>query len=142
MNSFDSTVELENVKIVKVSPMYNNKNAIEFCIQPEPKGCLVFSDILVHVTYKIDAKYIVDQQALDKLFDSVEVQINKTPITSRSTTGEYYYSSFFVTKLSYNTENVASGMKNQGWFSNKNLNSVTFLNMKFLLIIHPYLVFQ
>ena len=90
-------MQFENKKVIRLSPLYNTKDLLEFTCKAQ-KGYLQFSDVLIHFTIAIPEHTIVDNDSVSKLFDSCEISINKERITSRSVSNEYSYTSFFVTK--------------------------------------------
>lgn len=114
MNFFSDSTGITAKKIVVIPAIYNNDRQLEFLIQPE-KHLLYPNEILLHFNVKIPAEYVLDNQNADKLFDSLEVQINNTKITNRSSTNEYFLSSYFYVKSSFPADVVESSMRPMGW---------------------------
>ena len=126
MDVYKDVLDIEDTKIVKVSPLYNNKNVLEFVIQAE-KTYLSFSDLRLHLTIVVPNGYIVDNQTLDKLFDSVEIKINNESITSRSCSNEYFLTNFFLTKINRDVDSIDTSLATSGWYSHQNFNNLVFM---------------
>ena len=95
MDAYRDVVDIEDTKTIRLQPLYNTDQILEFQIQPE-KSHLLFSDILLHLDVKIPKAFIPDNGFMSKLFDSIEVKINSEMVTNRSNRNEYIYTDFFA----------------------------------------------
>ena len=109
MNSYYDVTQYQDKKVIRLPPLYNTKDLLEFNCKGQ-KGYLQFCDVLLHFSITIPEDTIVDNDAVAKLFDSCEISINKERITSRSASNEYCYTSYLLTKAEYEAENIDSAL--------------------------------
>ena len=121
MNFFKRNTEYESVKKVTYRPTYNDKNNLSFSIKGD-KQFAQLSDALLDVEFSIKDEFTLDNLALDKLFDSIEIILGKDTITRRSITNEYIWNSFFYNKSNFDVSKK-NPLRIQGWFDNANADS-------------------
>ena len=122
MNFFSDSNNIKSKKVVIIPPLYNNDTTVEFLIQPE-KNLFYPNEVFLHFSVKIPAGYVLDNQSADKLFDSVEVQLNSTKITNRSSSSEYFLSAYFNTRCSYPTDLYDTSMRPMGYYSTRSVDA-------------------
>ena len=115
MEFFTDTNQIKAKKVVVIPPLYNNDKTLEFLIQPE-KHLFYPNEVYLHFSYEVPGDFIVDNMAADKLFDSLEVQINNSKITNNSSSNEYFLSSYFHTISNYPSDVVQTSMVPMGFF--------------------------
>ena len=72
MNFFKHNIEFDSVKKVTYRPTYNDKNNLSFSIKGD-KHFAQLSDALLDIEFSIRDEFILDNLALDKMFDSIEI---------------------------------------------------------------------
>ena len=138
MNFFKHNIEFDSVKKVTYRPTYNDKNNLCFSIKGD-KHFAQLSDALLDIEFSIRDEFILDNLALDKMFDSIEIILGKDTITRRSITNEYIWNSFFHNKSNYDVSKK-SPLRIQGWFDNANINTTNLKKateiVKFRTFLH------
>ena len=127
MDAFQDVVDIENTKTVRLQPLYNTDQTLEFQIQPE-KSHLLFSDILLHIDVKVPASFVPDNGFMSKLFDSIEVKLNGETITNRSNANEYFLTEFLLSRVKYDVNNIKTNLGTRGYFSIQNMDNYGFLS--------------
>ena len=122
MDFFTDTNQIKAKKVVIIPPLYNNDKTLEFLIQPE-KHLFYPNEIFLHFNIEIPPEYLMDNQAADKLFDTVEVQLNNSKITNNSSSNEYLLSSYFKSRANYPTDVLESSMIPMGFFGTMSFDS-------------------
>ena len=126
MNSYEGALNYESIKKYDVKPVYNDESTLEFHIKGD-KHHLIPSDIMLVITCQIPVDFIIDNGAMNKLFDSHEILLNNDAITKRSNKNEHAYYDFFSKKCQFalTHDNLVS----EGWFDSRNIDS-SFFNSK------------
>ena len=126
MDYFTDTNQIKSKKVVIIPPLYNNDKTLEFLIQPE-KHLFYPNEVYLHFSIEIPAAYLMDNQVADKLFDSLEVQLNNSKISNNSSSNEYFLAAYFNVRSNYPSDVLTTSMVPMGYHGNLSFDSA-YLN--------------
>ena len=127
MNNFgDDNLGVEDAKILKLSPTFNNKNSLEFQIGRD-KRFLKLADTELVFEVEIPASYTPDNDFGSKLFENCEVSINHEMVTKKSTALDYSVTNWVLNKCAFDDSYVQSTMDINGWFDSGSFDKTEIL---------------
>ena len=100
MSAHKKSYEYDAIRWVPYRPAYNDENNLSFVMKGD-KHYALLSDAMLDIEFSVNENYVVDNQLLDKLFDSVEIILGKDSITRRSITNEHIWNSFCETTYTF-----------------------------------------
>ena len=77
-------IACDGKKVTTIPPIYNTDKSLSFLLHPE-KLMFYPNEVMLHFSVNVPGEYILENQAAEKLFDSLEIQINgKKRLTVKS----------------------------------------------------------
>ena len=111
---------VEDAKIIKVGPTFNNKNVLEFSLGPD-KRFLKLSETHISVQMEIPDNYWFDNDAVNKQIESLEISIAHENVTRKSSPYDNAFSSYFYEKITYDDSLILTAMDTNGTFDSANV---------------------
>ena len=114
-NDQDESAGISESKILKVTPIFNTKNHLEFLLQKE-KRFFKFMDTELQFYIDLPANYVPDNDIGAKLFENIDINLNWESISRKSTAHDYSLSSHFFCKANYDENFINSSYAANGIF--------------------------
>ena len=114
----DDNSGLEDARIVSISPLFNDKNTLEFNLGPD-KRFLKFSATKLEFSVEIPSNYVLDNDVFAKLVENTEICINHESITRKSSQLDNSVTSAMLNKVSYDDSFLNTSLKTHGIFESK-----------------------
>ena len=111
--------------LVPLTPNFNTSSYIEFTITPSG-GHLQLSD--TRLTFQVDLPDTVVPENFfaSKLFESIEININHTVITSKSSDNDYALTNYFLTRMNWDEISLKTSGSLEGYWNNENYDASHF----------------
>ena len=109
---------VEDAKIQKVPPLFNDRNVLEWQLPPD-KRYLKFADTQVKYIIEIPENYSLDNDVFGKLVENIEINISHESITHKSSSVDHAVTSFVLKKVNFDESYMASSMSINGYFDPK-----------------------
>ena len=113
---------IEQAKILKISPTFNDSNQLEFVLGRD-KRYLQMANCQLSFQLELPENYWLDNDVGAKLFENLEIIICHESITTKSTALDYAISSYIFDKISFDDSYVGATMDTLGVFDPINCDS-------------------
>ena len=116
--------------LVPLTPNFNTSSYIEFTITPSG-GHLQLSD--TRLTFQVDLPVSVVPENFfsTKLFESLEISINHTVVTNKSSDNDYALTNYFLTRMNWDEINLKTSGSLEGYWDNQNYDASHFTAKEF-----------
>lgn len=88
-------------KYISIPSVFNNDTLLEFSIDPD-KRCLVLGESYLQFYVELPSNFIPDNNFGNKCFEYVDININFEDISYKSSSNDYDYASFILSKINKN----------------------------------------
>ena len=114
----DKISGMEDARIVSISPLFNDKNTLEFNLGPD-KRFLKLSATKISFSVEIPGNYTLDNDVFAKLVENTEIIVNHESITRKSSQLDNSVTSAVLNKVSYDDSFLNTSLRTHGIFEAK-----------------------
>ena len=111
--------------LVSLTPNFNTSSYVEFTITPSG-GHLQLSDTRLTFSVDLPDSVVPENFFSTKLFESLEVSINHTIISSKSSDNDYFLTNYFLTRMNWDEITLKNNGSLEGYWSNENYDASHF----------------
>ena len=115
--------------LVPLTPNFNTTSYIEFSISPSG-GHLQLSDTRLTFALDLPSSVVPENFFATKLFESLELSINHTIVSSKSSDNDYALTNYFFTRMNWDEISLKTNGSLEGYWSNENYDASHFTQQK------------
>ena len=111
--------------LVPLTPNFNTSSYVEFSITPSG-GHLQLSDSRLTFAIDLPETVIPENFFASKLFEYLELTVNHTIVSSKSSDSDYALTNYFLTRMNWDELSLQTTGSLEGYFDNENYDSSHF----------------
>ena len=111
--------------LVPLTPNFNTSSYVEFSITPSG-GHLQLSDTRLAFAVDLPESVVPENFFASKLFEYLELSINHTIVSSRSSDNDYALTNYFLTRMNWDETSLKTSGSLEGYWDNLNYDSGHF----------------
>ena len=111
--------------VVPLTPNFNTSSYVEFTITPSG-GHLQLSDTRLTFAVDVPDTTVPENFFASKLFESLELSINHTIVSSKSSDNDYALTNYFLTRMNWDEISLKTNGSLDGYWGNENYDASHF----------------
>ena len=111
--------------LVPLTPNFNTTSSVDFTITPSG-GHLQLSDTRLTFSVDLPDSVVPENFFSSKLFESLELSINHTIVSSKSSDNDYALTNYFLTRMNWDEISLKTSGSLEGYWSNENYDAAHF----------------
>ena len=111
--------------LVPLTPNFNTTSYIEFTVTP-CGGHLQLSDTRLTFAVDVPENAVPENFFASKLFESLELSINHTVVSSKSSDNDYALTNYFLTRMNWDEISLKTTGSLEGYWDNQNFDATHF----------------
>ena len=111
--------------LVPLTPNFNTSSYVEFTITPSG-GHLQLSDTRLTFCVDVPESFVPENFFAYKLFESLEVSINHTIVSNKSSDNDYALTNYFFTRMNWDELTLKNSGSLEGYWDNENYDASHF----------------